>query len=235
MIQKPIYKPKGNAGEYADWALNIYTGCTHACKYCYAPRILRKSDKEFAKVDVRKDIVESVCNQLKRTDMKGNLIHLCFTCDPYPRGIDTTITRKIIEVIKESGNHVQILTKSTGVIRDLDLLDKNDWVGITLTGAGEKIEPYAASESERINVLLNARARGINTWVSYEPVIDQLLVLGYIRSLRNIVNKIKIGKPNYYKTNTYMDWDKFVNLVKAICADFSISYYLKDSLREGIK
>ena len=46
-------------------------------------------------------------------------------------------TREIIKAIKESGNNVQILTKGNG-IRDFDLLDNNDWYGVTLDGQKNK-------------------------------------------------------------------------------------------------
>ena len=44
----PIYKPKGAAKEYGEYALNIYTGCPHRCFYCFAPRVLHKSKEDFA-------------------------------------------------------------------------------------------------------------------------------------------------------------------------------------------
>ena len=32
-MKPPIYKPKGVAAEYGDYAVNIYTGCPHRCYY----------------------------------------------------------------------------------------------------------------------------------------------------------------------------------------------------------
>ena len=39
-MAKPIliYQPKGPAGEYAKWAVNLHNGCTHGCTYCYNRR-----------------------------------------------------------------------------------------------------------------------------------------------------------------------------------------------------
>lgn len=236
MINKPIYKPKGKAGEYAEYALNIYSGCTHGCDYCYSPRILRKHRDEFVNCKPRADIVESVRRQLESNGMKGKLIHLCFTCDPYPMGIDNSVTRDVIRVIKNSGNHVQILTKGKDARRDFDLLDENDWVGITLSGAetafsAGNLEPNAAKASERIGLLTAAKSKGINTWVSYEPVIDQITVLSYIVSLRHITDKIKVGKPNNYKATTFTTWREFGREVIELCEEHGIDYYIKDSLR----
>ncbi len=101
---KPIYEPKGKAKEYGDYALNIYTGCPHRCFYCFAPNVLHKDREAFhTNVEPRTDIVRATKQQLEKEEITGKLIHLCFTCDPYPTGYDTTPTREIIKAIKESG------------------------------------------------------------------------------------------------------------------------------------
>ena len=42
-----IYKPKGAAAEYGDYAVNIYTGCPHRCYYCFAPQVLHRDREAF--------------------------------------------------------------------------------------------------------------------------------------------------------------------------------------------
>ena len=160
---KPIYKPKGAAKEYGDLALNIYTGCPHRCFYCFAPNVLHKDRETFhSVVEPRKNIVEETRKQLQRENITGKTIHLCFTCDPYPTGYDTTTTREIIKLLKDSGNHVQILTKGDGT-RDFDLLDSGDWYGVTLDGTRNN---YCRENMLKIQDLYDAQARGIKTWVS---------------------------------------------------------------------
>ncbi len=171
---KPIYEPKGKAKEYGDYAINIYTGCPHRCYYCFAPNVLRRDREKFHTcVEPRKNIVEEVEKQLEREHITGKTIHLCFTCDPYPTGYDTTATREIIKLLKGSGNHVQILTKGDGTA-DFDMLDSEDWYGVTIDGTPNS--PYY-TETARMMDLEEAHERGISTWVSFEPVIDAPRVL----------------------------------------------------------
>ena len=228
---KPIYEPKGKAKEYGDLAINIYTGCPHRCYYCFAPGVLRRDKEEFhSHVEPRHGIVQAVKDQIEREHITGKLIHLCFTCDPYPTGYDTTATREIIKIIKASGNHVQILTKGDGS-RDLDLLDGDDWYGITIDG-GEDEENGAFIA--RISALADAHIDGIKTWVSFEPVLNGPTVLRQINNMADFgIDKIKVGKLNYY--DSIIDWGAFGRMVEAICKRDGIDYYIKDSLRREME
>lgn len=225
---KPIYVPKGKAKEYGDYAINIYTGCPHRCYYCFAPSVLRRDKEEFHScIEPRKNIVEEVRKQIEREKITDKLIHLCFTCDPYPTGYDSTPTREIIKIIKDSGNHVQILTKGDGS-RDFDLLDENDWYGITLDGTG-------ADDifRKRVKSLAEAHSKGIRTWVSFEPVTDERQFFIDLHLVSKIADKVKIGKLNYYHSN--IDWKTFGKRAETLCKALKIDYYIKDSLREEME
>lgn len=229
---KPIYIPKGKAKEYGDYAINIYTGCPHECYYCFAPNVLRRDREKFhANVAPREGIVEAVKKQIEREKITGKLIHLCFTCDPYPTGYDSTPTREIIKLLKDSGNNVQILTKGDGS-RDFDLLDENDWYGITATCMNdlrEKSEPNALPLARRHGGLVAAKMRGIKTWVSCEPVLNAEDILWYLANCHIAIDKVKIGKLNYHPSN--IDWKAFGENVEDLCKKLNIDYYIKDSLR----
>lgn len=219
-----IYEPKGKAKEYGDYALNIYTGCPHRCYYCFAPNVLHRDKETFhSVVKPRNDIVNETRRRLEKGDIHGKLIHLCFTCDPYPTGYDTTATREIIKLLKEYGNHVQILTKGDGS-RDFDLLNENDWYGITLDGS----DSYPENGTRELYI---AKERGIKTWISFEPVIDADSVLGllYLVGTSKVADKVKIGKLNYYLSD--IDWKTFGQKAEEICRKYGIDYYIKESLR----
>jgi DNA repair photolyase len=232
---KPIYEPKGAAKEYGDLAINIYTGCPHRCTYCYSPQILHMDKEQFhSHVEPRKDIVNEVRKQIEREQITGKLIHLCFTCDPYPIGYDTTPTREIIKILKESGNHVQILTKSAET-RDFDLLDSNDWYGVTFSCGdvmANAFEPNAEKPSDRLSALVAAKERGVKTWVSCEPTLNcdsvhWLIITG------DYIDKFKIGKLNYSRIN--IDWHMFGIESEVLCKRYKRNYYIKDGLRKEME
>lgn len=226
-MNKPIYKPNGRAKEYGDHAINIYTGCPHRCYYCFAPSVLRRNREQFnTHVEPRTGIVEAVRKQIEQENITDKLIHLCFTCDPYPTGYDTTATRKIIKLLKDSGNHVQILTKGDGT-RDFDLLDSEDWYGVTLDGTQNA---YCRENMLKIQDLYDAQAKGIKTWVSFEPVVNAGNVIKYLRLVAPIINKVKVGKLNYHPSQ--IDWGTFGRIFEKQCQALGIDYYIKESLRE---
>ena len=251
---KPIYKPSGRALEYSPDALacNLYTGCPHRCFYCYSPSVLRK-DKEAFHTDVapRAGIITALKKQLlsgtvsyyetvingpvetneRRTiALSGKLIHLCFTCDPYPAGYDTSVTREAIKAIKEAGCHVQILTKGgTEAERDFDLLDGDDWFGVTITGGYVESEPGAAPEADRVANLRKAKGRGISTWVSFEPVINPYAVYLSIAERGEYIDLFRIGKLNYHQSD--IDWATFGQECERLCKVYNRKYYIKADLR----
>lgn len=234
---KPIYKPSGKAKEYGDYAINIYTGCPHRCYYCFAPSVLRRDRESFHNiVEPRKDIYRETMAQLDRENITGKLIHLCFTCDPYPLGVDSTVTRDIIKLLKNAGNHVQILTKNgIGVQRDFDLFDAGDWVGVTYAGyrtspvIPPKEEPNAGWPIDRFRALILAKNQGIHTWVSCEPVFNAESVY-YLIQTGEYIDRFKIGKLNYHPSD--INWADFGREAERLCKLYGRDYYIKDSLRE---
>lgn len=228
---RPIYEPRTKAREYCDLAVNIYTGCNHGCTYCYAPRILHKKREDFDDLAPRKDLLESVVNQLKREKFIDKKIMLCFTCDPYPAILETGITRGVIRIIKNTGNHVQILTKGGArAVRDFDLLDENDSFGVTIScNNSEEVEPGAAPVAERIRTLQIAHSLGIKTWVSCEPVFEPKAVYRLITNC-NYIDLYRIGKLNYMKSE--IDWALFGKTAERLCIQHGRNYYIKDDLRK---
>lgn len=222
----------GRRRSTATTPLNIYTGCPHRCWYCFAPGVLHRVREEFHSHVELRNIMEPLKKQLATGEYEGKTIHLCFTCDPYPMGYDSTPTREIIKLLKAAGAHVQILTKGNGS-RDFDLLDGGDWFGMTITGGGLKAEPGGLPMTVRLRQLDVAKARGIRTWVSFEPVLDADLVLSLIENCNDIFDRVKIGKLNYHPSD--INWAEFGRQAEALCQRLGLDYTIKESLRREME
>lgn len=227
-----IYEPKGKAKEYGELALNIYSGCTHNCKYCYAPNVLHRDRTDFHRnVTVRPGIVDAVKERLAKGDIKGKEIFLCFTCDPFPVGVDHTPTFEIIWAIKESGNRVAILTKGNPDKSLFHILDRNDRFGVTISCGGWQAtynEPNALSVPNRLLLLLSAKQAGIKTFVSCEPVLEPDFIYDLIK-ITDFIDEFRIGKLNYFPSN--INWKVFGRTCEELCKMHKRNYMIKEGLR----
>jgi DNA repair photolyase len=230
---KPIYEPKGKAKEYGDYCVNIYTGCNHGCTYCYARMMHERWQKTpFDDVQPKAGLLDALYKQLDTGKYEGKLIHLCFTCDPYPADVDTTITRQVIAALKGADCHVQILTKGGyRAERDFDLLDPGDWFGVTISGAGSN-EPGAASEYDRLRSLRVARRSCIKTWVSFEPVYSQERVFEGIK-WGGYIDLFRIGKLNYHPSP--INWGEFGRECERLAKQYGRNIQIKDELRKEME
>lgn len=209
-----LYTPSGRAGEYANkgYAVNLFSGCTHGCLYCYVPQVLHRDRRDFhEEVKPVKDALKRLERDLAELGKFPEPIFMSFTCDPFPAGFDDEVrllmeyTRDAIRLIHKSGNFVRLLTKA-GFIRTshilMDDIVEGDEVGVTLTCVNEPDEkfwePGAATLQDRLNLLEFAGDRGIKTWVSLEPVIYMEQTLELIRRLSELDPKpvLKIGMIN---------------------------------------
>lgn len=236
-----IYEPKGKAREYSDLALNLYTGCSHGCKYCYAPRALFMDAKTFFESpQPKKDILERLEKDAAKLANDKRHVLLCFTCDPYqPLERDLQLTRQAIKILRENNIRFKVLTKSELATRDFDLYTKYDWFGVTLTClshlASEEWEPKVDNPSNRIRALKIASMQRIKTWVSLEPVIYPEQTLELIRRTHEFVDHYKVGKLNYKKPPEKVDWKKFTHDVVNLFEKLGCDYYIKEDLRKYLE
>ena len=232
-----IYQPSGRAKEYCEQAANLYRGCSHGCKYCYAPSALRMDrDKFHSQAEPRKDVVAKLKKDAESGKYKGPVL-LCFTTDPYQQANDEHgITGQAIKILKDNNIPVEILTKGGNrALDDLDLLDSSDKIGSTLTFVREddslEWEPFAAPPIERFNMLKQAHKKGIKTWASLEPVIDTEQTLSIIEQTMDYVDLFKVGKLNYNPIAKTIDWHRFAHEVVRLLKFYNLNYYIKNDLR----
>jgi len=235
---KIIYEPSGRAKEYGDLALNIYTGCSFGCTYCFAPAVLKKDRDTFHNsVKTRDNLLEKVEHDCK-SGLIDRPVHLCFTCDPY-QDIDVRLqlTREVLKLFKKYNINFQMLTKGgMRAARDFDLYKPGDSFGSTLTFlpynqfAGYW-EPNAPNNGDRYESLLIAHEEGIRTWVSLEPVIYPEDSLEIIKWTHDYVDLYKVGTINYDSRKKEIDWKGFGHKAIELLESYGKEYYIKDDLK----
>jgi DNA repair photolyase len=234
-----IYEPKGKAREYAPLACNVYSGCDHACIYCYAPSTLHRHRDSFAKPSDRPgNFLETLKKDASKmpADSRSNSVLLSFTCDPYQKfDVLRGTTRRVIKILHEAGFSVTILTKGGArALRDIDLLTPRDAFATTLTTLDDREsltwEPGAALPHDRIDAIRTFHERGIPTWVSLEPVIDPVQAQEIIRQTSSFVDLFKVGKLNYHPLANEIDWSAFAKQTVALLDSLGKDYYIKQDL-----
>lgn len=168
-----------NRSKLGGYSLNCYIGCRHGCIYCYARYMQRFHPHPEAWgdfVDVKVNAVEALYAQLRRAE--PGEVFVSSACDAYqPAEAQRRLTRRCAEVLMEYGFQVNVLTKSTLVLRDLDMYAESGRarIGVTVTTPDEETarlwEPRAAAPSKRFEVLAAAKEKGLATSVMFGPLL----------------------------------------------------------------
>ena len=240
-MKQVIYETKGRAREFNELAINLFTGCGHACTYCYGADVTHQEKHTWENEPRPRvtpgEIQVSAAKQAKIGDKRRVL--LCFVTDPYqPIEAETRLTRSAIEILHSYDIGVIILTKGgKRAIRDFDLLGPKDAFATTLTciRAEDSLgwEPNAALPNERITSLQEANKRGIETWVSLEPVIYPEETKHLVKETKGFVGHYKVGTMNYHPHGKSINWREFGWAMKRLMDEMGVKYYFKkDILRE---
>lgn len=168
----------------ADYVVNPYTGCEFGCIYCYASfmgRFVNKSIDNWGNyVYVKTNAVELFDKEIDKVPDKDTTILLSSVTDPY-QGIESKyrLTRGILEIAtrKRYGGQIGILTKSSMVTRDIDVLKKipNVDVGMTITTTDDELSRFlelrATATSMRIKTLGELNKAGLRTYAFVGPLL----------------------------------------------------------------
>ncbi len=171
------------------WSLNPYRGCTHACHYCYA----RAShtfydmnvDEDFeTQIFVKVNVAEVLARELRRPSWGGESIALGTATDCYqPAEGRFRLTRRILETFLAHDAPFSIVTKSTLILRDRDLLARlasrvRCRVFMTITTLDKDLwralEPGTPPPLKRLEVLAALRASGVEAGVLLAPILPGL-------------------------------------------------------------
>ena len=203
-----------------DFTINPYIGCSHKCRYCYASfmkKITNHSENWGDFIDIK--LTEEEIDLKK---IQNKTIFLSSVTDPYLSfEKEYLITRSILEEIKNSNCKLIITTKSSLILRDLDILKqiKNLTVCISINTIDERFKndmDKASSIKERINTLKILHENNISTVAFISPIFP------YITDIKDIIESVK----------DYVDFCWFENLKLRANYKKDILNYIKDNYKE---
>ena len=171
------------------FSANPYRGCYHGCAYCYA----RSSHQYLGfgagtdferKIVVKTNAVELLREAFDKPSWQGEVVALSGNTDCYqPLEASYRLTRGMLEVAAQYRNPVGIITKSSVIRRDVDVLSdlaRDASVRVTLSIAfaddetGRAMEPWASPISRRFETVRVLADAGIPVGVSLAPLIPGL-------------------------------------------------------------
>ena len=172
-----------------DRAVNPYRGCEHGCVYCYArpthAYLGYSPGLDFeTKLVYKPEVAELLEKELRKPGYQARTLALGSNTDPYqPVERTLQLTRSVLEVLDRFNHPVGIVTKSAGVLRDLDILSsmaKRNLVRVymSLTTLDPQLarvmEPRAATPARRLHAISELTRAGVSTGVLTAPIIPGL-------------------------------------------------------------
>lgn len=185
----------------ADYSVNPYTGCAHACKYCYASFMKRFSKHtepwgEFVDVKHWPEIKNP-----KR--YAGKELFIGSVTDPYQPLEETRMrTRALLEQMQGSGCKISIATKSDLILRDLDLIKsfpaaRVSWSINTLDEDFRKDMDEAVSIERRLAAMKAFHDAGVRTTCFISPIFPEITdVPAIIRRAKDQCNLVWLENLN---------------------------------------
>jgi DNA repair photolyase len=172
-----------------DRAVNPYRGCEHGCVYCYArpshAYLGYSPGLDFeTKLLFKPDVAELLEKELRKPGYVARPLALGSNTDPYqPVERTLKLTRAVLQVLDRFNHPVTIVTKSAGVLRDIDILKpmaERNLVRVCLSvttldpALARRMEPRAASPARRLQAIEQLTRVGIPAGVLAAPMIPAL-------------------------------------------------------------
>lgn len=168
------------------WDLNIYRGCQHNCKYCYALYSHDYlNDNDFSgNIYVKANIVEKLERELSDKSWKREVINIGGVTDSYQAGeANYKLMPEILKLLIKYKTPAIISTKSDLILRDYELIDELSRityinVAATITTMDENIrkliEPGGVESSKRFEMLKTFRQTNASVGLHVMPIIPYI-------------------------------------------------------------
>ncbi|MBT8128825.1 MAG: PA0069 family radical SAM protein [Gammaproteobacteria bacterium] len=170
-------------------SINPYKGCEHGCAYCYARPTHAYLDLspglDFeTRIHAKPDAAKLLRKAFDRPSYRPEVIALGANTDPYqPVERKLKITRQLLEVMQQYRHPVTIVTKSSLIERDIDILADMAQQGlaevaVSVTSLNKelcrRLEPRATAPQRRLQTIRRLTGQGIPVTVLFAPVIPML-------------------------------------------------------------
>ena len=171
------------------YSLNPYRGCQHGCAYCYArpthEYLGLSAGLDFeSKIFVKHRAAELLRDWLARDNYVPEAITMSGVTDCYqPAEREFRITRGCLEVARDAGQPIGVVTKNALATRDLDILTEMAsrglaGVAVSITTLDANLvcdlEPRTSRPAARLRTIRALSAAGVPTRVMVAPVIPGL-------------------------------------------------------------
>jgi DNA repair photolyase len=169
-----------------DLSINPYRGCEHGCIYCYArpthSYLNLSPGLDFeTRIVAKVNAAERLRAALMAPGFTPKALNIGSVTDAYqPAERRLRITRSLIEVLRDFQHPFSVITKSAGIIRDLDLIapmaeQRLAMAFVSITTLDPQLarilEPRAASPQRRLDTIARLAEAGVPVGVSVSPLI----------------------------------------------------------------
>ncbi len=194
------------------WDLNVYRGCEHGCKYCYAiyTHDYIGSDNYFGDIYVKTNIIEQLEKQLSNPNWKREIVNIGGVTDSYqPAEEHYKLMPQILKLLIKHKTPAIVSTKSDLILRDYELIDelsKLTYINVaaTITTVDEElrklIEPGGVESSRRFKMLKEFRKTNASVGLHVMPIIPYLTD-GY-NNIDSLFNMAKDSAVHYVLPGT---------------------------------
>jgi len=172
-----------------DRSINPYRGCEHGCVYCFARPThaymgLSPGLDFESRIFVKEGAAELLEKELSAPGYEPKTIAIGANTDPY-QPIEKThrVMRSILEVLARAKHPVGIVTKSSLILRDLDLLAPMAEQGLVKVAVSvttldpvlaRRMEPRASTPARRLETIAALAQAGVPTGVMVAPIVPGL-------------------------------------------------------------
>jgi DNA repair photolyase len=186
---KSILAPNDSPDVPFELSINPYRGCEHGCIYCFArpthSYLNLSPGLDFeTKIVAKVNAPERLRAAFAAPGYVPRALNVGSATDAYqPIERKLGLTRALIEVLAEHRHAFSVITKSSGIERDLDLLaplakDNLSAAYVSLTtldpALARVLEPRAAAPARRLRTIERLAAAGVPVGVSVSPLIPFL-------------------------------------------------------------